>query len=114
MSPGGQPAPGHPGPGHTTMTATVPGLAIAREDCAREAYVIVHAPSGRAVILDLAGRATAEIAVEALARLDLDWTLSPSELAAAADLLVYVEDAVEKIAATHGGTTLGGQAVYVW
>lgn len=100
---------------------SVPGLAIVREDCARECWAIVHVPAprtipdpdDRAVILDLAGQATAELAAEELEPL-IDWTLSPSELASAADLLVYVEAAIERVAARYGGTTLGGQAVYAW
>jgi hypothetical protein len=91
----------------------IPGLAIVREPCARESWCILHAPSGRAIILDLAGAATAELALEALEPL-LDWTLSPTQLASKADLLVYVEPAVEAIARKYGGVTLGGQAVYVW
>jgi hypothetical protein len=91
----------------------IPGLAIVREPCARESWCILHSPSGRAIILDLAGAATAELALEALEPL-LDWALSPSELASTADLLVYVEPAVERIAAQYGGVTLGGSAVYVW
>ena len=91
----------------------IPGLVIDREPCARESWCILHAPSGRAVILDLAGHATAELAVEALAPL-LNWTLSPTQLASEADLLVYPQPAVERIAAQYGGVTLGSQAVYVW
>lgn len=94
------------------MNATVPGLAIIREPCARESFAIVHEPSGVAVILDLAGPATAELAREALGAL-LDWTMSAAGIADAADLLVYPEGAVERVAARFGGTTLGPQAVYV-
>lgn len=94
------------------MTTTVPGLAIIREPCARESWVIVHARSGVAVILDLAGLATAELCCEALAPL-LDWTMSAAGVADAADLLVYPEGAVERIAVRFGGATLGPQAVYV-
>jgi hypothetical protein len=92
----------------------VPGLVIVREPGPRESLAVLHAPSERAIILDLAGQATAELAAEDLGKLELDWTLSPSELASAADLLVYVEGAVERIAGRYGGTTLGGSAVYVW
>lgn len=93
------------------MSTPVRGLAIIREPGARESWAIVHAPSGVAVILDLAGAATAELAAEALAPL-LDWTMSAAGVANAADLLVYPEGAVERVAARFGGTTLGAQAVY--
>jgi hypothetical protein len=93
------------------MNAPVPGLAIVREPCARESFVIVHESSSVAVILDLAGPASAELACEALAPL-LDWRMSAAGVANAADLLVYLEGAVERVAARFGGTTLGAQAVY--
>ena len=101
--------------------STVPGLVIVREPCVRESWAIIHVPAprtipdpdDRAVILDLAGHATAELAVEALAPL-LNWTLSPTQLASEADILVYPQPAVERIAAQYGGVTLGSQAVYVW
>jgi hypothetical protein len=94
------------------MTATVPGLAIVREPCARESWAVLHARSGGALIIDLAGAATAEWAAQELSGL-LDWTKDRHEVAATADLLVYVEPAIERIAVRHGGVTLGPQAVYV-
>lgn len=90
---------------------TVPGLTVIREPVARESWAILHSPSGVAVILDLAGAATAELACEALGDL-LDWQMSVTALADAADLLCSLEGDVDRIASRFGGTTLGPQAVY--
>lgn len=91
----------------------VPGLVIVREPCARESWCILHVPSGRALILDMPGPANAELAAEALGDL-LNWNASAPEVANVADLLLYVEPAVERIAARYWGVTLGPQAVYAW
>lgn len=90
----------------------VPGLVLAREPCTRESWCVLHGPSGVAIICDLAGHATAELAAEALGRLGLDWSMSARQLLDAADLLCSVDGDVERIAERFGGTTLADQAVY--
>jgi hypothetical protein len=91
----------------------VPGLVVVRDPGPRESYAVLHARSRSAVVCDLAGPVTAELAAEDLDGLpDVDWTASRERIADVADLLLYVEPAVERVARRHGGVTLGGTAVY--
>ncbi len=58
----------------------VPGLVIDRDPGPRESWAVVHAPSRSALVLDLAGPATAELAAEDLGGLPgVDWTQSRPE-----------------------------------
>lgn len=91
----------------------VPGLVIVREPGPRESLAVLHAPSGVAVICDLAGPATAQLAAEDLGAIEgVDWTMSAAGILDTADLLLHVGTAVDATARKHGGTTLGSQAVY--
>lgn len=102
-----------PGARPIVVASPVPGLDITREPGVRECWAVVHAASGKAVICDLAGLATAEWAALDLGDLGIKWTLSAAQLANAADLLCSVEPGAERIAVRHGGVTLGEVAVYV-
>lgn len=100
-----------PGTQPITLPSPVPGLEICRDQGARECWSVVHRASGRAVLCDLAGHATAEWAALDLGDL-LDWDRSADEVANAADLLCTVEGAIERLAVKHKGVTLGPLAVY--